>query len=173
MHRSSPVGQWGTHHDAQGRPNQYLRRPVRPGLGSGRVQPDPLQRTRGYGHDGGPPLRLRSRPAVDRVGSGGREADGDRSLPPAADERSDLRGDERQRGAQGGCHTVRGYSQREDLFLSLDVGTSGVKACLFTADGVCCGERSATVNILTPRPGWSELDLKRVWEAVVKISRDL
>jgi xylulokinase len=68
---------------------------------------------------------------------------------------------------------VRGYSQREDLFLSLDVGTSGVKACLFTADGVCCGERSATVNILTPRPGWSELDLKRVWEAVVKISRDL
>jgi xylulokinase len=68
---------------------------------------------------------------------------------------------------------VRGYSQHEGLFLSLDVGTSGVKACLFTADGVCCGERSATVNILTPRPGWSELDLKRVWEAVVKISRDL
>jgi xylulokinase len=68
---------------------------------------------------------------------------------------------------------VRGYSRREDLFLSLDVGTSGVKACLFTADGVCCGERSATVNILTPRPGWSEVDLKRVWEAVVKISRDL
>ncbi|MDQ3794553.1 MAG: FGGY-family carbohydrate kinase [Actinomycetota bacterium] len=68
---------------------------------------------------------------------------------------------------------MRGYSQHEGLFLSLDVGTSGVKACLFTADGVCCGERSATVNILTPRPGWSELDLKRVWEEVVKISSDL
>ena len=49
--------------------------------------------------------------------------------------------------------------QIEGLFLSLDVGTSGVKASLFTADGVCHGERSAPLDILTPRPGWSELDL--------------
>jgi xylulokinase len=68
---------------------------------------------------------------------------------------------------------VRGDPQHEGLFLSLDVGTSGVKACLFTADGVCQGERSAPLNILTPRPGWSELDLERVWEAVVKTSRDV
>ena len=59
------------------------------------------------------------------------------------------------------------------LFLSLDAGTSGVKASLFTADGVCRGECSAPVNILTPRPGWSELDLEQVWEAVVKTTRDL
>ena len=64
-------------------------------------------------------------------------------------------------------------SQQEGLFLSLDVGTSGVKACLFTADGVCHGERSAPLHILTPRPGWSELDLERVWEAVVRTSRDV
>jgi sugar (pentulose or hexulose) kinase len=63
--------------------------------------------------------------------------------------------------------------QHEGLLLSLDVGTSGVKASLFTADGVCHGERSAPVNILTPRRGWSELDLERVWEAVVKTTRDL
>jgi xylulokinase len=68
---------------------------------------------------------------------------------------------------------VRGDPQHEGLFLSLDVGTSGVKACLFTADGVCHGERSAPLNILTPRPGWSELDLERVWEAVVSTSRNL
>jgi xylulokinase len=68
---------------------------------------------------------------------------------------------------------VRGDSQHEGLFLSLDVGTSGVKACLFSADGVCQGERSAPLRILTPRPGWSELDLERVWEAVVKTSRDV
>ncbi|MDP8950544.1 MAG: FGGY family carbohydrate kinase, partial [Actinomycetota bacterium] len=68
---------------------------------------------------------------------------------------------------------MRGDLQHEGLLLSLDVGTSGVKACLFTADGVCHGECSAPVNILTPRPGWSELDLERVWEAVVKTSRDL
>ncbi|MDQ4129038.1 MAG: FGGY family carbohydrate kinase, partial [Actinomycetota bacterium] len=61
----------------------------------------------------------------------------------------------------------------EGLFLSLDVGTSGVKASLFTADGVCQGGRSAPLNILTPRPGWSELDLERVWEAVVETGRDL
>jgi xylulokinase len=68
---------------------------------------------------------------------------------------------------------VRDDAPLEGLFLSLDVGTSGVKASLFTADGVCHGERSAFLNILTPRPGWSELDLKRIWEAVVETSRDL
>jgi sugar (pentulose or hexulose) kinase len=68
---------------------------------------------------------------------------------------------------------VRDDAPLEGLFLSLDVGTSGVKASLFTADGVCHGERSAFLNILTPRPGWSELNLKRIWEAVVETSRDL
>ena len=68
---------------------------------------------------------------------------------------------------------MREDPQHEGLLLSLDVGTSGVKASLFTADGVCHGERSAPVNILTPRRGWSELDLERVWEAVVKTTRDL
>jgi xylulokinase len=68
---------------------------------------------------------------------------------------------------------VRDDAPLEGLFLSLDVGTSGVKASLFTADGVCQGERSAPLNILTPRPGWSELDLERVWEAVVETGRDL
>ena len=68
---------------------------------------------------------------------------------------------------------MRDDAPLEGLFLSLDVGTSGVKASLFTADGVCNGERSAFLNILTPRPGWSELNLKRIWEAVVETSRDL
>ena len=68
---------------------------------------------------------------------------------------------------------MRDDAPLEGLFLSLDVGTSGVKASLFTADGVCQGERSAPLNILTPRPGWSELDLERVWEAVVETGRDL
>jgi sugar (pentulose or hexulose) kinase len=63
--------------------------------------------------------------------------------------------------------------QHEGLLLSLDVGTSSVKASLFTADGVCHGERSAPVNILTPRRGWSELDLERVWQAVGMTTRDL
>jgi xylulokinase len=68
---------------------------------------------------------------------------------------------------------VRDASPHVGLLLSLDVGTSGVKASLLTADGVCHGERSAPLNILTPRPGWSELDLGRVWEAVVKTTRNL
>jgi sugar (pentulose or hexulose) kinase len=68
---------------------------------------------------------------------------------------------------------VRNDFQAEGLLLSLDVGTSGVKASLFTADGVCHGTRSAPLNVLTPRPGRSELDLERVWGAVVETSRDL
>lgn len=64
-------------------------------------------------------------------------------------------------------------SQHEGLLLCLDVGTSGVKSGLFTADGVCHAERSAPLNILNPRPGWSEVDLERVWRAAAKTSRDL
>ncbi len=68
---------------------------------------------------------------------------------------------------------MSGDPQHEGLLLSLDVGTSGVKASVFTADGVCHEECSAPLNILAPRPGWSELDLERVWEAIVKTTRDL
>src|SRR3712207_1773128 len=173
MYRPAPVGQRRLDNDAQGRPDQHLRRSVWPRLGAGRGQPDPLQRTRGYGHDGGPPLRLRSRPSADRVGPRGRGVDGDRSLPSAAGERSDRGDNVRRRRAQGGRYSVRDDPQLEGLFLSLDVGTSGVKASLFTADGVCHGERSAPLNILTPRPGRSELDLERAWRAAVETSRDL
>jgi xylulokinase len=56
---------------------------------------------------------------------------------------------------------------REELLLALDVGTSGVKAGLFAADGSCRARCKAPLGSLSPRPGWSEMDLGRVWEAVV------
>lgn len=57
-------------------------------------------------------------------------------------------------------------SQHEQLILSIDVGTSGVKTGLFTADGQCKGHRSMPLTAPTTGPGWSELDLEEAWKAI-------
>ncbi|TCJ20728.1 hypothetical protein E0L93_00405 [Rubrobacter taiwanensis] len=59
----------------------------------------------------------------------------------------------------------------EGLYLAVDVGTSGVKAGLFTATGTCRGRRSAALTPRSPRPGLQELDLHRVWDRVVSVVR--
>ena len=57
-------------------------------------------------------------------------------------------------------------ASREGLFVALDVGTSGIKAGLFAADGSCHGRCRTPLRLLSSRPGWSELDLEQLWSAV-------
>lgn len=64
-------------------------------------------------------------------------------------------------------------AHREGLFVALDIGTSGVKAGLFTADGRCHVRHQTPLSTLAPHPGWSELDPGRVWRAVVDSTRRL
>jgi xylulokinase len=47
--------------------------------------------------------------------------------------------------------------------LGLDVGTTGVKAVLFDADGSLLASASREVAVDLPRPGWAEQDVERVW----------
>lgn len=61
--------------------------------------------------------------------------------------------------------------QPEELLLALDIGTSGVKASLFAANGRCQGQCKMPIKALSPRSGWSELDLEEVWRAVVDATR--
>lgn len=68
---------------------------------------------------------------------------------------------------------MRDSSLREGLTLSLDVGTSGVKTGLFTADGQIIAQGSAPLSLRAPRPGWSELDLEQVWRVVAGTARDV
>lgn len=56
--------------------------------------------------------------------------------------------------------------------LGLDVGTSSVKAALFGLDGAeLAFAVSAPYQLLTPLPGWVELDPETLWEALVKTIR--
>ncbi len=52
-----------------------------------------------------------------------------------------------------------------DLFLGLDVGTSGVKALLVAADGAVAAAASEPLALGTPRPGWAEQDPADWWRA--------
>jgi sugar (pentulose or hexulose) kinase len=61
----------------------------------------------------------------------------------------------------------------EVVLLGLDVGTSAVKAGLFTPDGTVVGLHRAALTARSPRPGRSEIDAEDVWAAVVDATRAL
>ncbi|HET8656983.1 MAG TPA: xylulokinase [Longimicrobiaceae bacterium] len=52
-----------------------------------------------------------------------------------------------------------------DLFLGLDVGTSGVKAILIDAAGEVRARTTIPLTLSTPQPGWAEQDPRDWWEA--------
>ena len=47
--------------------------------------------------------------------------------------------------------------------LSLDVGTTTIKACIFDRSGALVSRHSSPVTTLTPRPGWSEVEPGGLW----------
>ncbi|HEX2778669.1 MAG TPA: xylulokinase [Gemmatimonadaceae bacterium] len=55
----------------------------------------------------------------------------------------------------------------EELFLGLDVGTSGVKAILVAAAGDVVASATTPLTMQTPQPGWAEQDPEAWWEASV------
>ncbi len=52
--------------------------------------------------------------------------------------------------------------------VGIDAGTSGVKICVFSRDGMLIARASRPVPLLTPHPRWAELDLERYWAAVAE-----
>lgn len=52
-------------------------------------------------------------------------------------------------------------------YLGIDIGTSGVKAILIDAKGKPLGEASAPLEILRPKPGWSEQSPADWWQATL------
>jgi len=53
----------------------------------------------------------------------------------------------------------------DNLFLGLDVGTSGVKAILVSPTGVVEAATTAPLSLDTPRPGWAEQNPEEWWAA--------
>jgi xylulokinase len=56
--------------------------------------------------------------------------------------------------------------------LGLDVGTTGTKAIVFDEEGHVCASAYREYPFLHPRPGWSDLNSERVWQAVVEAVRE-
>src|SRR5690242_10842165 len=57
--------------------------------------------------------------------------------------------------------------------LGIDVGTTGTKAIVFRAeDGALLGSGYREYPLLTPRPGWLELDPNLVWARVREAVRE-
>lgn len=52
-----------------------------------------------------------------------------------------------------------------DLFLGIDIGTSGVKAVAIAADGSVAGQGTAPLTVSRPHPLWSEQDPEDWWRA--------
>jgi len=54
-----------------------------------------------------------------------------------------------------------------ELLAGIDIGTSGVKAGVFSADGALVGLGRASHAVRSPRPGWAETDPAEWWRGVI------
>jgi xylulokinase len=61
----------------------------------------------------------------------------------------------------------------ESLFLGLDIGTSGVKAILVSANGNVEAAATTPLTLSTPKPGWAEQHPDDWWTATVESIRGL
>ena len=57
--------------------------------------------------------------------------------------------------------------------LSVDIGTTGTKAILFSETGEMVFSSYQEYSHIYPRPGWAELDSETIWTAVQKTVRDV
>lgn len=53
--------------------------------------------------------------------------------------------------------------------LGVDIGTTGAKAVAFTPDGEIITSSYGEYSLISPRPGWNEIDPKKVWDIVSSV----
>ncbi|MFH0795496.1 MAG: xylulokinase [Candidatus Omnitrophota bacterium] len=61
----------------------------------------------------------------------------------------------------------------KELFLGIDVGTSGVKALLVDTDGNVVDQTTEEYPLLTPKPLWAEQNPEDWWSATIKTCRTI
>ncbi len=57
--------------------------------------------------------------------------------------------------------------------IGLDIGTTGCKAALFTADGVLVANAFREYDIQFPQPGWAQQDAETVWMLAQEVLREV
>jgi len=58
------------------------------------------------------------------------------------------------------------------LFLGFDAGTQSVKVAIYDATWQCLATQSKPTTLITPKPGWLEMDPNEYVELVIECSRD-
>ena len=56
--------------------------------------------------------------------------------------------------------------------IGLDIGTTGTKAVVFTEEGKIVASAYREYDIVSPQPGWYELEPLRIWEAAQEVLRE-
>ncbi len=64
-------------------------------------------------------------------------------------------------------------SKAEDLFIGIDVGTTGIKAAAYDISGKICGSAAMDNETISTRPGWSSQSMERTWEITLDVLRKL
>jgi len=59
----------------------------------------------------------------------------------------------------------------KEFVMGIDVGTTTIRSFIFNRKGEICGSCSDKVTILTPFPGWNEIDPEDLWNKIVKVMR--
>lgn len=59
----------------------------------------------------------------------------------------------------------------DDLLLGIDVGTTNIKALVFTVSGALAASASVATPTERPQPGWAEHDPRMLWQSVVDVIR--
>lgn len=59
----------------------------------------------------------------------------------------------------------------DDLLLGIDVGTTNIKALVFTVSGALAASASVATPTERPQPGWAEHDPRMLWQSVVEVIR--
>ena len=60
-------------------------------------------------------------------------------------------------------------SQNQEVWIGVDVGTTGVRAIAYTAEGVSVSSSEAFYPLLTPHPDWAEESALQIYEAVEEV----
>src|SRR5688500_4618347 len=61
----------------------------------------------------------------------------------------------------------------EARLLGIDIGTTGVRAAIFSQAGSLLGEATAPCLYDSPEPGWAEVRPERWWETTKSVLADL
>jgi len=62
---------------------------------------------------------------------------------------------------------------QDPLLVGLDIGTTNIKALVFTPDGTQIASASAPTPTYTPRPGWAYYKPEELWQAAVTVLREV